>query len=75
MFLIFKQYHDDKNPKKVLKQKEIVLEMVSVLMKKAVDPLSLDISSPLFNSQHQHQFLTVRYVWELEALEHQEQCH
>ena len=65
MFLVFKQYHDERNPKKVLKQKDFVLEMVSVLMKKAedvreqnlhlpplfIDPLSLDFSSPLFNSQ------------------------
>ena len=65
MFLVFKRYHDDRNPKKKLKQKDFVLEMVSVLMKKAenarkqnlhlpplfIDPISLDFSSPLFNSQ------------------------
>ena len=67
MFLVFKRYHDDRNPKKKLKQKDFVLEMVSVLMKKAenarkqnlhlpplfIDPISLDFSSPLFNSHSQ----------------------
>ena len=66
MFLNFKQHHDDKYPKKKYKQKEFVLEMVSVLMKKAenarqnlhfpplfIDPISFDFSSPLINTNSQ----------------------
>ena len=71
MFLVFKQYHDERNPKKVLKQKDFVLEMVSVLMKKAEDAREQNLHLPplfidplawtfpvlcLIHNQQQHQY-------------------
>ena len=73
MILIFKQHHDEKNTKKVLKQKDFVLKMVSILIKKGeharqqnlhlpplfIDPLSLDFSSPNPNNDSQSQSSSV----------------